>query len=94
MKKNININKIRKKLDKIDIKLLQTIKERSILVDQIVRLKKNKKDVIDKKRINFILKRIKIHSLKIKIDPRITINIWKEMIKGFINYELRFFKKK
>ena len=94
MKKNININKIRKKLDKIDIKLLQTIKERSILVDQIVRLKKNKKDVIDKKRINFILKRIKKHSLKMKIDPRITINIWKEMIKGFINYELRFFKKK
>jgi chorismate mutase len=94
MKKNININKIRKKLDKIDIKLLQSIKDRSILVDQIVRLKKNKKDVIDKKRINFILKRIKTHSLKIKIDPRITINIWKEMIKGFINYELRFFKKK
>ena len=49
MKKNININKIRKKLDKIDRKLLQTIKERSILVDQIVRLKKIKKTLLIKK---------------------------------------------
>jgi chorismate mutase len=37
--KNINIQKIRKKLDKVDLKLLRVIKERSILVDQVVKLK-------------------------------------------------------
>ena len=94
MKKNININKIRKKLDKIDIKLLQSIKDRSILVDQIVRLKKNKKDVIDKKRINFILKRIKSHSKRLNLDPEISVNIWKIMIKNFIKYEYKKFKRK
>ena len=40
--KNIYINKIRKKLDKIDIKLLDTIKQRSLLIDKILKLKKNK----------------------------------------------------
>jgi len=92
--KNININKIRKKLDKVDIKLLKVIKERSLLVDQILKLKKNKNEVIDQKRIKFILKRIRTNSKKIKVDPIITTNIWKVMIKGFINYEYRKFKKK
>ena len=92
--KNINIIKIRKKLDKLDIKLLRVIKERTHLVDQIVSLKINKNEIIDKKRINFILKRIKENSMKIKVDPKITVNIWKVMIKGFINYEFRKFKKK
>ena len=92
--KNININKIRVKLDKIDIKLLKTIKERTLLVDKILNLKKSKKEIIDQKRINFILKRIKKFSTKINIDPVMTVNIWKVMIRGFINYEYKKFKKR
>ena len=92
--KNIDIKKIRIKLDKVDIKLLHIIKKRANLVEQVVMLKKTKKEVVDKKRINFILKRIKKHSIKEKIDPEISVNIWKEMIKGFINHEFRKFKKK
>jgi chorismate mutase len=92
--KNININKIREKLDKIDIKLIKIIKKRSLLVDQILKLKKSKKEVIDKKRINFILKRVKKYSIQTKVDPDITENIWRAMIKSFINYENKKFKKK
>ncbi|MBL6857431.1 MAG: chorismate mutase [Pelagibacteraceae bacterium] len=88
-----NISKIRKKLDKIDIRLLKTIKKRSLLVDQILKHKKKKKEIIDQKRINFILKRIKEYSKKIKLDPNISLNIWRAMIKGFINYEYKKFKK-
>jgi len=91
---NINIKKIRIKLDKIDVKLLRIIKERCVLVDQVVKLKKTKKEIIDKKRINFILKRIKKKSIKAKIDPMITTSIWKEMIKAFIRYEYKNLKKK
>jgi chorismate mutase len=40
---NIDIKKIRKKLDKLDVKLLHIIKERSLLVDQVVKLKKKKR---------------------------------------------------
>jgi len=91
---NVNIKKIRKKLDKIDIKLLGVIKKRCILVDQVVKLKKSKKEIIDKKRINFILKRVKKNSIKAKIDPMITTSIWKEMINAFIRYEYKNLKKK
>ena len=85
---------IRNKLDKLDGELLNIIKKRLILVKQVLRLKVYKKEVVDKKRINFILKKIKKKSIKLKIDPRITNRIWKNMIWAFIDYENRNFKKK
>ena len=87
------IIKIRKKLDIIDSKLLYLIKKRTNLVNHVIKLKLNKKEIIDKKRIKFILKKIKKKSLKLKIDPAITHHIWKEMIKAFIKYEYKKFKK-
>ena len=91
---NKNILKIRSKLDKLDIKLLDIIKKRSKLVDIVLKNKKYKKEIIDKKRIKVILKNISVKSKKKKIDPKITNKIWKSMIKAFIDYEFRNFKKK
>ena len=91
---NLKIQNIRKKLDKVDEKLLFIIKKRSNLVNEIIKLKKSKKEIVDKKRINFILKKIKIKSIKLKIDPMITVSIWREMIKSFIKYEYKNYKKK
>ena len=91
---NKNILKIRNKLDKLDNKLLEVIKKRTKLVDVVIRNKKFKKDIVDKKRILVILRNIKNKSKKKKIDPRITDRIWKSMIKAFIDYEYRNFKKK
>ena len=91
---DLKIIKIRKKLDKLDNNLLKIIKKRMILVCQILKLKKYKKEIIDKKRIKFILKTIKKKSLKAKIDQKITEKIWKSMIKSFIDFEYRNFKKK
>ena len=53
---NKNILKIRKKLDKLDNELLSIIKKRSNLVDLVIKNKKYKKDIVDKKRIIVILK--------------------------------------
>ena len=91
-KKKLNL--IRIKLDKLDNKLLTLIKNRSNLVKEVLKLKEFKKEIVDKKRINFILKKIKAKSLKQGIDPRITNRIWKNMIWSYIDYERRNFKKK
>ena len=85
---------IRKELDKLDNELLNIIKKRSKLVDEVIKNKKFKRDIVDKKRILVILKNIKIKSLKRKIDPIITNKIWSTMIRAFINYEYKNFKKK
>jgi chorismate mutase len=91
---NKEIIKIRKKLDKLDNSLLELIKKRTILVNQVIINKKFKKDIVDKKRISIILKNISKKSKNKKIDPLITLKIWKSMIKAFIDYEYRKFKKK
>jgi len=91
-KKKIEI--IRSKLDKLDNKLLSLIKYRTNLVKEVLKLKEFKKEIVDKKRINFILKKIQSKSKKLKIDPKITNRIWKNMILSYIDYEKRNFKKK
>ena len=91
---NKKIIKIRKELDKLDNSLLNIIKKRSNLVDLVIKNKKFKKDIVDKKRISIILKNISIKSRNKKIDPLITKKIWKSMIKAFIDYEFRNFKSK
>ncbi len=88
------IIRIRKNLDYLDNKLLDLIKKRTLLVSQILKEKKYKKQIIDRKRINIILKNIRSKSLKKNIDPKITNKIWKSMINAFIRYEYRNFKKK
>ena len=90
-KKKLDLLRI--KLDKLDTELLKLIKKRSNLVNDVLKVKIHKKEIIDQKRINFILKKIKDKSIKLKIDPKITNRIWKNMIWSFIDYEKRNFKK-
>jgi chorismate mutase len=91
---NKKIFKIRKELDKLDNSLLVIIKKRMKLVDIVIKNKKFKKDIVDKKRIRVILKNIKDKSRIQKIDSVITNKIWVSMINAFIDYEYRNFKKK
>ncbi len=85
---------IRVKLDKLDNQLLSLIKKRTILVNDVLKLKEFKNEIVDKKRINQILKKIRLKSKKIKIDPKITNRIWKNMIWSYINDEKKNFRKK
>ena len=91
---NKKIVKIRKKLDKLDNALLNILKKREKLVDIVIKNKKFKKEIVDKKRISIILKNIKKKSIQKKIDPRTSDKIWKSMIKAFIDYEYRNFNRK
>ena len=91
-KKKLNI--LRQKLDKLDNKLLSIIKTRTEIIKNVISLKKNKKEIVDKKRIKKILNNIKNKSIKSKIDPKITRRIWINMIYAYIDFERRNFKKK
>ena len=85
---------IRNKLDKLDNSLIKIIKKRTSLVKEVLKLKEKKSEIIDKKRINKILKNIKKKSIKNNIDPKITKKIWYNMIYAYIDFEKRNFKKK
>jgi len=91
-KKKLNV--IRKKIDRLDNKLLNTIKKRTILVQEVIKIKDNKKQIVDRKRIRKVLINIKKKSIKKNIDPKITQKIWTSMIKAYIDFEKKNFKKK
>ena len=88
------LKKLRQSLDKLDNQLLSLIKKRTILVNDVLKLKKFKNEIVDKKRIKIILKNIRKKSIRNNIDPKITNRIWKNMIMSYIGYERRNFKKK
>ena len=88
------LSKIRSELDKLDNTLIKVIKKRTTLVNKVLALKEKKKQIVDQRRINLILKNIKKKSIQNKIDPKITNRIWKNMIWSYIDYEKRNFKKK
>jgi len=91
-KKKLGILRI--KLDNLDNDLIKLIKKRTTFVTEVLKLKEYKNEIVDNKRINYILKKIRKKSIKNKIDPKITNRIWKNMIWSFIDFERRNFKKK
>ena len=93
-KNKIKLNLLRKKLDKLDFQLLKIVKKRTVIVKKVLLLKAYKNEIVDKKRIEIILKKIKKESLKRNIDPKITKRMWKNMIWSFIDFEKRNFNKK
>ena len=92
--KRKKLSKIRFELDKLDNSLIKVIKKRTNLVKKVLALKDKKNQIIDQKRIKKILNNIKKKSLKNNIDPKITNQIWKNMIWAYIDFEKRNFKKK
>ena len=88
------LKKLRKRLDILDNSLIKLIKKRTLIVNQVLELKDLKKQIVDKKRIKLILSEIKKKSIKNNIDPKITKRIWINMIRAYIDYEKRKFKKR
>ena len=89
-----NLYKLRIKIDSIDEKIFVLIKKRTLIVKKMLKLKKNKRDIVDQKRIREILKKIRRKSLINKIDPNITDKIWKSIIWSYIDYQRKSFRKK
>ena len=93
-KKQKKLNKLRRQLDNLDNSFIKLLKKRTEIVKKVLLLKDHKNQIVDKKRIKFILNQIRKKSLKSKIDPKITNRIWKNMIWSYIDYEKRNFNKK
>ena len=84
----------RNKVDQLDKKIFYLIKKRTAIVKYMLSLKEFKSQIVDHKRINEILNKIKNKSIKNGIDPKITSRIWKSMIWSYVDFQKRNFKKK
>ena len=93
----MNRNKLkhaRTKVDQLDQKIFNLVKKRTQIIRYMLSLKKSRKEIVDHKRNNEILEKIKNRSIKNKIDTKLTRRIWKAMIWGYVDFQRRNFKKK
>ena len=84
---------IRNKIDKIDDKLLPLMVKRSHLVEKALHLKASPSEIVDKKRISQITKKISFKTKKLNGDSKLLTNIWLSIIENFIEFEKSKFKK-
>ena len=92
--KNQKMKNDRSLIDRIDEKILPLMVKRSILVNKALELKSRKNEIIDRKRINQILKKIELNAKEMKADPKLIKSIWMDMIQNFIEHERKEFKKR
>ena len=85
---------IRKKIDQVDDKLLPLMVRRSKLVEKALSLKKRKTEIVDKKRINEISKKIVKKSSELGGNSKLLKSIWLSIIQNFIDFENQEFNKK
>ena len=86
-----NIQKIRSSIDIIDKKIIRLLGLRKKQVLKIAKYK-NKKTIVDKKRINQIMKTIKTESKRNKIDYGLVKNFWNKLIQYSIKLEKKIVK--
>ena len=90
MKKYESLEELRKNIDEIDLKILDLIEKRKDLVTKVVSVKK-RDQIIDQKRIEFILNKLKVEASKRGLAVEFIQEIWTLMIKNFIKYEEKIF---
>ena len=88
------LKKARARIDALDSRIFELIKQRTNVVKEMLKLKENKNQIVDQKRIKGILRKIKKKSIKNNIDPKITARIWRSMIWSYVDYQKRKFNKK
>ena len=90
MKKYESLEELRKNIDEIDLKILDLIEKRKDLVTKVVSVKK-RDQIIDQKRIEFILNKLRVEASNRGLAVEFIEEIWTLMIKNFIRYEEKIF---
>ena len=90
MKKFESLEELRKNIDEIDLEILDLIEKRKDLVTEVVKLKK-RDQIVDQKRIEFILNKLKVEASKRGLAIEFIEEMWTLMIKNFIKYEEKIF---
>lgn len=88
MKECKNIGDIRENIDKIDREVVKLLSKRSYFVKEAAKFKKNAEDVEAPKRVEEVIKKVRCLAEEYGMQPDIVENIYRTMIKNFIDYEM------
>ena len=87
------MKEVRKRIDKVDSQILPLMVKRSRLVSKALSLKTRKSEIVDSKRISQIKKKVERQAKKLDANTKLIGEIWVSIIRNFINFEKKNFKK-
>jgi len=93
MKKCRTLNEVRKNIDAIDIQIVKLLIKRSLLVLQATCFKTKRSQLIDRKRIEKIIDRVRNLAKKNKLAPTVVEKVFRKMIDQFILLETKEFDR-
>jgi isochorismate pyruvate lyase len=87
MKECANLGEVRQGIDSLDEQIVRLLCERSQYVREAARLKPSREDIVDRKRIESIVLRVRGMAGDANVDPGLLERIYRNMIDAFIAFE-------
>lgn len=92
IKKCSSLDEVREEIDKLDVKLVDLISQRSHLIRQAASFKNSVDEVKAEDRINFIMQRIRHYAIEKKISPNMISELFTIMINEMVESEIAEFR--
>ena len=77
----MNLEKLREEIDKLDKEILSLIAQRQKCVEKVALVKNNKDLVVDKKRIEEVIRRVKRLAKEKGLSEKIAESLWRKLIE-------------
>lgn len=87
------LDQVRRNIDCIDRQVIKLLAERQFNVTQAARFKRTDGEVKAPARVDEVISKIRTISMEYGLDADIAENVYRTMISGFIEKELKEFKK-
>lgn len=84
-----SLDEVRAAIDRIDGEIVRLLGERSACVAQVPRFKATPEDVQAPARVEQVIARVRALAAEHGADPDLVERLYRTMIAGFIEYELR-----
>ena len=92
MKKCNSLQEVRDEIDKIDMKLVDLISERSHLIRQAAAFKNSVDEVKAEDRIDDIMQRVRKRAIELNINPNMMSDLFTVMIDEMVETEISEFR--
>jgi len=92
MKKCDSLQEVRDEIDKIDMKLVDLISERSHLIRQAAAFKNSVDEVKAEDRIDDIMQRVRKRAIELNINPNMISDLFTIMIDEMVETEISEFR--
>lgn len=88
-----SLEEVRANIDRIDDSIIRLIAERTDYVKQAALFKKSEDGVRAADRVEAVIKKVREKALEYGASPDIAETVYRSMISGFINMELKEYRK-